>query len=211
MTLVVAVASASFASPVLLKGDALGAVGSRLGVRAGSAQELVVGGVAFSVPGAWEELPASAVEPDRGDASSEAAVTIGSVVSGLCPGGRTATGCADGVQLTFIAYEGGKAGSLPSLVEFEEQLGAQLPHRLAGFRPGDAEMRSGADGTRWLRYSFSWREGSVVHTQVVGAYRNANGTGAVAVATGPAAALAQRTKAIDTFLASGHEQPAAGG
>lgn len=189
---------------MVVKSDAFANASARFtggGEQAEAVEALVAGGVEFALPQAWGRLGATAA---KGDAQER----LGTVVSGLCPGGSEGSACVDGTQLTFIAYSGEDGRELPLLTEFEDQLDAKLAKRFPGFSKGDAAVKPAADGTRWLDYGFSWRSGREQVTQRFAAYRHADGSGVVAMITG--AELEQHAAAIDDFLASAHD-PTAGG
>jgi hypothetical protein len=146
------------------------------------------------MPSSWGRLGATAV-------SDDVEGRIGTVVSGLCPGGSAGATCAHGAQLTFLAYSGDEGRVLPSLDDFEKQLDAKLAREFRGFDKGEAVQRSSADGTRYLDYAFRYRStGGAVREQRFAAFRDHDGSGVVAIASGER--LAHYTKAIDEFLAS---------
>jgi len=203
-TAVIAVATASFTSPILVKSDALAGISHKLGRDTGAqveqTEELVAGGYAFQAPDKWGKLGVGSAR-----SSGDSKESLGTVVSGLCPGGSTGAACEDGVQLTFIAY--GRAGTkgLPALTAFEKQLDTELAHTFKGFTKGEADMHPSADGSRWLRYEFSYQTAKGRNHQTVGVFRHVDGRGVVVVATGPEAALVKRDAAIEKFLASARE------
>jgi hypothetical protein len=200
-TAVVALVTASFSSPMLVKSDAFANASARITGKGGSAQEqpreeIVAGGVAFGMPSSWGRLGASSASDDAG------AERIGTVVSGLCPGGSAGATCTDGVQLTFVAYSGRDNHELPTLDEFEEQLDAKLAKQFDEFAKGEAHQRAGTDGTRYLDYRFSYQVKGVTHSQRFAAFRHEDGSGVVALASG--ARLERHDKAIDGFLATAY-------
>lgn len=203
---VAALAGASFASPVVLKGDALASVTKHLGGGAAAkvaepTEELSAGGFGFALPESWERLGSTAAtsQSDRG------ADQAGTVITAVCPGTSTGSRCTDGVQVTFIVYRGGTGHELPLVTEFDNQLSAQLPKRLAGFKRISSEPTPAADGTRWLRYEFGYTAAGAAKHEVLGAYRHADGSGVVAVATGPSKAYTVHAAEISSFLAGAHE------
>ncbi|MCW2925404.1 MAG: hypothetical protein JWM98_2808 [Thermoleophilia bacterium] len=160
------------------------------------AEQLVVGGVEFGLPAAWGRLGATA-------ASASHTERIGTIVSALCPAGGAGSACVDGTQVTFIAYSGKAGHALPVLNVFEGQLDAKLTREFSGFVKGETKMRPGADGIRYLDYSFTWTQGRAVHHQRFAVYRHGDGSGVVAIATG--ARLQAHAKAISEFLATAHD------
>lgn len=191
-TALVAIVSASFASPILVKADAF--AGSGDGAKPVPTETLVAGGVEFALPESWGRLGASAA------AGSGEAERIGTVVSGICPGGSAGATCVDGVQITFVAYSGKQGHELPKLADFEAQLKAQLAREFRGYRVVDSATRTSDAGVRWLDHQFTWASGDTRVTQRFAAYRHDDGSGVVATITG---ASADHAKAIDAFLASG--------
>lgn len=205
-TALVTLVAASFSSPIVLKSDAVASVTGKLGGAAGGhesapQEQVLAGGVEFTKPAAWGALGASASEA----AASED--TIGTVVAGLCPGGSAGATCKDGTRLTFVAYSGKDGHELPLLTQFQDQLDHQLAKEFAGFTAGEAKTMPGAEGLRYLDYSFTWGAAGHRQAQRIAAYRHADGSGVVVMAVGPR--LEDHDKAIDSFLASAHEPAAA--
>ncbi len=200
-TALVTLVAASFSSPIVLRSDAVANVSSKLGStgehEAASSEQLVAGGVEFTMPSDWDRLGVSAASSGAGEK------TIGTVVTGLCPGGSQGAACSDGTGLTFFAYSGEQDHELPLLSVFEDQLDHQLAREFDGFVAGEAKQLPGADGIRYLDYSFSWGKGGHARAQRIAAYRFSDGSGVVIMAAGPK--LDEHEKAIDAFLASAHE------
>lgn len=190
---VVALAGATFAAPVVVKGDALAQLAGSSGPAAPATEQVVAGGFAFAKPEAWGRMGAGAAEAAAGDQA-------GTVVSGLCPAGGDGVACKGGVQLTFVAYDGVR-GKLPLVTSFEEQLDAKLGKRMRGFRKVGAAARAASDGTRWLRYEFDARG----KREVLGVFRRTDGSGVVVVVVGSPAALERHGRAVDSFLAGAAE------
>lgn len=204
-TALVTLVAASFSSPILVKSDAFDQARDRLAGGGGPAQveteQVVAGGVEFDMPASWGRLGASAAAGD--DVGSDEQ-RIGTVVSGLCPGGGAGANCTDGAQLTFIAYSGEEGRSLPTLPKFREQLDAKLGKEFPGFAGGEVKLRPGSDGSvRYLDYAFTWHEGAATRYQRIAAYRHVDGGGVVAMLTG--ASSDEHAKAVDAFLASARE------
>ena len=203
-TALVTLVAASFSSPIVVKSDAFANASAKLTGSKGAAEQeqappeqIIAGGVQFEMPGEWGRLGASAAS------SGTAKEAIGTVVTGLCPGGSSGATCTDETKLTFVAYTGRDDHELPLLVEFEDQLDGQLAKEFPGFKRGEAKQLPGADGIRYLDYTFTWKQGAAQHTQRVAAYRHSDGSGVVVLGAGPK--LAEHDKGIDAFLASGHE------
>ena len=187
-TALIALVTASFSTPIVAKTDAFASIGG--GRDAVPTEPLVAGGVEFDLPQAWGRLAPSA--------AADAPDKIGTVVSGLCPGGSAGATCEDGVQLTFIAYTGEKGHELPALDAFTKQLDAKLAREFPGFRKASAKQHTSGDGLRWLDYRFTWRSGGKDVTQRFAAYRHEGGSGVVAMVAGDASK--DHAKALDTFL-----------
>jgi hypothetical protein len=200
-TAVVALVTASFTSPILVKSDAFASASARITGKAAAhevpSEQLVAGGVSVAMPQDWGRLGSSAAEDEA------AGQHIGTVVSGLCPGGSEGATCADGVQLTFLAYSGRDGHELPKLGDFQAQLDAKLAKQFRGFKKGPVDERSGSDATRYLDYGFSYSVGGKQRSQRFAAYRHGDGSGVVAIASGEE--LANHAKSIDRFLASASE------
>ncbi|MCW2961498.1 MAG: hypothetical protein JWM90_1885, partial [Thermoleophilia bacterium] len=64
-----------------------------------------------------------------------------------------------------------------------------------------------ADGSRWLGYEFVHAASGAPQQQVVAAYRHGDGSGVIAVASGPAQEVAKQREAINGFFASAQELP----
>lgn len=196
-TALVALVTASFSSPILVKSDTFANASARLSGGAEQAEpteQLVAGGVQFAMPQSWGRLGASAAS---GRGSHE---RVGTVVSGLCPGGSQGATCTDGVQVTFIAYSGEKGRKLPELEQFAAQLDAKLAREFPGFAKLESKERGGKHGVHWLDYGFSWRSGKATVHQRFAAYRHDDGSGVIAAVAG--AQHADHVKALDAFLAS---------
>lgn len=205
-TALVTLVAASFSSPIVLKSDAVASVAGKLGGGGGGREvvhpeQVIAGGVEFAKPTAWGKLGAGASEAAVSDDS------IGTVVTGLCPGGSDGATCTDGTRLTFVAYSGKEGHELPLLARFRDQLDHQLAKEFPGFTAGEATALSGADGIRYLDYSFTWGVGGREQSQRIAAYRHPDGSGVVVMAIGPK--LHAHAKAIDAFFAGAHEPVAA--
>ncbi len=206
-TALVTLVAASFSSPILLKSDTAAKLADRLPGKGGAhevhlaapPEELIAGGVQFELPAAWGRLGASAAAAEQ----DAAAKRLSSVVSGVCPGGSSGGDCKGDVKVTFLAYTGSGASSLPQLAAFEGRLDDELPSKYRGFEKVDAKMRPGADGIRYLDYTFTWKSDHGRSTQRLAAYRHDDGSGVVALVNGGGAG--KHAKAIDAFLLSGHE------
>jgi hypothetical protein len=201
-TALVTLVAASFTSPIIVKSDAFADASARLGEvssrqAATPSEQLIAGGVQFELPGSWDRLGASAA------AGSADVQRIGTVVSGICPGGSAGGDCRGGAKVTFISYSGREGHKLPTLTAFESQLDDKLAGEYKGFAKGESKMRPGADGIRYLDYGFTWGVGRDGQAQRIAAFRHADGSGVVLLATGDE--LATHAKAIDEFLASSHE------
>lgn len=198
MTAIVALVSASFASPIALKGDALASLG--IGGKGAETplEEVEVGGRTFDMPAQWGRLSAAAAQAADVGAGSEAGDGASAVA--VCPAGTAGAECRDGLRVSFVTYE--DEGSLPLLIDLETSLDAGLAKGMRGFRKADAASQTSADGTRWLSYEFTYARGRATNREQLAAYREADGTGVVAVVTGPPAAFEQHERAIDAFLAS---------
>lgn len=196
-TALIALVTASFSSPILVQTDAFASASARLSGKTVTKSEpteaLVAGGVEFAMPQSWGRLGAGAAS------GADPKEHIGTVVSGLCPGGSAGATCKDGVQVTFIAYSGTKGHELPKLGAFGKDLDAKLTSQFPGFEKGKSGGRKGA-GMRWLDYQFSWRSGSTAVQQRFAAYRHGDGSGVVAMVSG--ARDAEHAKAIGAFLNS---------
>jgi hypothetical protein len=213
-TALVALVGASFASPILVKSDALASVGKTFGGGAKPAEvveELVAGGFAYEMPTDWGKLGASATTAAH-DATSTSHDS-GAVVSAVCPAGSTGAACKEGVRITFITYKaaGEEEARLPVLTSLERVFDERFRAEFATFTKGEAQLRPSADATQWLRYDFSHKVGGAVQQQVVAAYRGDDGASVIAVAAGPTKAMAKHGAEIDRFLGSAHElaEPAA--
>lgn len=202
-TALVTLVAASFSSPIVLRSDAVANVTDRLQGKDGghetqaAPEQVLAGGVEFEKPATWDALGASATEITK---DTE---TVGTVVAGLCPGGSSGATCTDGTRLTFIAYSGKDGHDLPLLTTLREQLDAQLAGEFPGFTAGEATSLPGADGIRYLDYSFTWGAEGKRASQRIGAYRHADGSGVVVTATGPK--LEHHRSAIGSFFASARE------
>lgn len=204
-TALVALVSASFASPILVKSDAVANVGAHLklggGPASGQGEQLVAGGFGYEMPASWGRLGGGAVESPRDTTTKQ----VGAVVNSLCPGGSHGSSCEGGVQVTFIAYDGKKAASLPMLTSLERQFDARFAKEFRGFAKGKVELKPSADGSRWLGYEFVHTASGAPQQQVVAAYRHGDGSGVVAVASGPAKEVAKQREEINAFFASAQE------
>jgi hypothetical protein len=189
----VALVTASFSTPIVAKSDAFASIAGSGGKQAEPTEQLVAGGVSFALPQSWGRLGPSAA---AGDASER----IGTVVSGVCPGGSAGAKCVDGTQVTFIAYTGEKGHELPDLDAFGTQLDAKLSSQFPGFRKVESKVKTAGGGMHWLDYSFTWRSGGKDVTQRFAAYRQKGGSGVVAMVAGDGT---DHAKALDSFLASG--------
>lgn len=204
-TALITLVVASFSSPIVLKSEAVGAQlgkltgGSAKAPHAEPPESLVAGGVQFEMPATWGRLGATAV----GGGGERDSSRIGTVVSGICPGGSAGSTCTDRTRLTFVVYSGKDGHQLPLLTEFAGQLDARLATEYRGFRKADAKMRPGADGIRYLDYTFTWGHGRHGAAQRIAAFRHEDGSGVVVLGTGPK--LAEHAAAIDGFLATAHE------
>lgn len=192
-TALIALVTASFSTPIVAKSDAFANIAGTDRARTVATEQLVAGGVEFALPEDWGRLGPSA-------AAGDATERIGTVVSGVCPGGSAGARCVDGTQVTFIAYTGEKGHELPELDAFGSQLDAKLSGRFPGFRKLDSKVRTAGGGMRWLDYSFTWRSKGRDVTQRFAAYRHKGGSGVVAMV---ASGGTDHAKALDTFLASG--------
>lgn len=197
-TAIAALVSASFASPIVAKSDI---VTSAFGGGRPQVEQVVAGGVAFAMPEAWDRLGATSTATD-GRAAAERD-RIGTVVSGLCPGGSAGATCRDGVQVTFITYSGARDHELPLLTKLERQLDAQLGRKYRGFAKVEAKQRPGADGIRYIDYRFTHGVGGARREERLAAFRHDDGSGVIALASG--AGLATHDAAISRFLESSHE------
>lgn len=194
-TALVTLVAVSFSSPIIAKSDAFASASARLtGKERAPVQQLVAGGVEFAMPESWGRLGA-------GSAASDAtkAERIGTVVTGVCPGGSAGSECADGTVLTFIAYSGEHGHELPRLARFKDQLESQLAKEFPGYRGGESRTRRAADGSRYLDYSFTWGARGARTAQRIATYRHPDGAGVVVMATGPQ--LADHAERLDEFLA----------
>lgn len=190
-TALIALVTASFSTPIVAKSDALASIGGG-GREPVATEPLVAGGVEFDLPQAWGRLAPSA-------ASSQADDRIGTVVSGLCPGGSAGAACEDGTQVTFIAYSGEQGHELPKLDAFAAQLDGKLAREFKGFRKVSAKQHAAKDGLHWLDYRFTWRSNGTDVEQRFAAYRHDDGSGVVAMV---ATDGADHAKALDNFLGS---------
>lgn len=195
-TALITLVAASFASPILVKSDALGGSAKSAHVEPGEA--VVAGGVEFEMPLDWGRLGASAAGGGGADGSR-----IGTVVSGICPAGSAGSTCTDRTRLTFVAYSGKDGHKLPPLAKFEDQLDARLAKEYRGFAKAGAKVRTGSHGAHYLDYRFTWGQGRHGAAQRIAVFRRKDGSGVVVLGTGPK--LAEHAKAIDAFLSTGHE------
>lgn len=200
-TALVALVTASFSSPIVVKTDAFASASARITGRevqqAEPTEPLVAGGVQFAMPSSWGRLGPTAAASAPG-----AGGRIGTVVGGLCPGGSAGAACADATRVTFIAYSGDKGHQLPKLEEFQARLDARLAREFPGFRKGESGTEKGAGGTHRLDYRFSWRSGKARAQQRFAAYRHKDGSGVVVMITG--AGHKDHAPALERFVASGH-------
>lgn len=196
-SIVIALAGATVASPFVVKNDALAKITGRDAKPAPVMEEVVAGGYTYQMPGAWGRLGAESAQASAGEQS-------GTVVAGVCPGGDTGSACKDDVQITFVAYDGTR-GKLPLASTFEQSLDSALPKRMKGFRKLTSGTGPSADGSTWLRYEFTIGAGPKQRRELLGAFRHSDGSGVVAVAVGPRAALQKHHKSILTFLATAEE------
>lgn len=198
-TALVTLVVASFSSPIIVKSDAFATASARIGDAVSKeapaqTEQLMAGGVQFALPESWDRLGASAAS------SSAKASRIGTVVSGICPGGSAGGDCRGGAKVTFIAYSGRSGHKLPTLTAFESQLDDKLGAEYRNFAKGESKLRPGADGVRYLDYAFTWGSGAKAQSQRIAAFRHADGSGVVLLVTGDQ--LAKHAAAIDEFLAS---------
>jgi hypothetical protein len=193
-TALIALVTASFSTPIVAKSDAFANIAGKDGGSTVATEQLVAGGVEFALPEDWGRLGPSA-------AAGSASERIGTVVSGVCPGGSAGAECVDGTQVTFIAYTGDKGHELPDLDAFGSQLDARLSSQFPGYRKLESKVKTAAGGMRWLDYSFTWRSKGQTVTQRFAAYRHKGGSGVVAMVAGDGT---DHAKALDSFLASGH-------
>lgn len=194
-TAVIALVTASFSSPILVKSDAFAGISGGSASPAVPTESIVAGGVEFALPETWGRLGASAA---AGTGSGE---RIGTVVSGVCPGGSNGPSCTGDAKVTFLAYSGKAGHELPKLAKFGKQLQARLGSKLVGYKVGDSSLEKTASGMPWLDHEFTWRSGKHVVHQRFAVYRHGDGSGVVAMVAGSADAT--HAKAIDAFLESG--------
>lgn len=207
-TTAVLLVGASFSSPIVLHASghmpkvssALSAAHKTTGT-ATPTSPLVVSGREFAVPLTWGAIPGSQL-PSAGEASA-----VGSVVSGVCPGGRVGGSCAGDVDVTFVTYDA--KANFPSLVDVEATFDRDFGRSMRGFHKVKAEQRTDSGGDRWMRYEFTYTgDQGIVRHEVLGVWRASSGNAVVAIAVGPQRTYAQSAKAIDTFMTSTHPSSA---
>ena len=206
MTALVALVGASFASPIIAKSDAFAQVGHRLSGGSAAQHEahetLSAGGYTYAMPTRWGRLGAGSITDGEQGSAAEPA---GTVVSAVCPGGAAGATCKDGVQVTFVSYRGGKGHELPIVSSIEDAFDAQFATQLSAFHKVAATPQAAADGSRWLRYQFTYGAKGGARSEMLGAYRHEDGSGVVVVAVGPKAAMQAHEQAIGEFLAGAVE------
>jgi hypothetical protein len=195
--------AASFASPIIAKSDAAAKVGDRLSglvpskVDKPALDPFVAGDVQFALPADWDRLGATSVA-----GATDGGKRIGTIVSGVCPGGSAGAACTNDATLRFVAYSGEDGHKLPKLDKLKSKLDDRLAKEYRGFAKVESKMRSGADGIRYLDYSFTWGKPGARRSQRLSAYRHTDGDGVVVLGTG--LALDKHAAKIDEFLASAH-------
>ncbi|MCW2949213.1 MAG: hypothetical protein JWN41_226 [Thermoleophilia bacterium] len=201
MTAMIALAGATFVSPIALKSDAFAQVGKRLSGEHHAriaTEAIAAGGFSYDMPSAWGRLGGSTSTDTHGNAA-------GVLVSAVCPAGDTGTACRGGVQVSFISYRGGKGHELPVMSAMVDTFNREFRATLRGFRLVKAAPAVAADGRRWQRYEFTYATRRGVHRQVLGGFRHADGSGVIVAASGPTAAVAGHERVIDGLLASATE------
>jgi hypothetical protein len=198
MGAVVALAGATLASPFIVKDNALAKLAGRDSKAAPAMEQVVAGGFQYAMPASWGQIGAESAEANADDQAT------GTVVGGVCPGGSAGATCDGDVQITFVAYNG-EHGKLPLPTTFEETLDGALPKRVAGFHKVDSATAPSADGTTWLRYEFTLGTAAARRHEVLGEFRHSDGSGVVAVAVGPRAAIQRHRDGIVEFLASAED------
>ncbi|MCW2973659.1 MAG: hypothetical protein JWN72_1932 [Thermoleophilia bacterium] len=204
MTAVAALVGVTFASPIALKSDAFASVGHRLAGDKGHQVEVETvsaGGFTYDMPTTWGRLGASSVGAGNQDGA-------GTIVAAVCPSGDSGSACTGDVQVSFVNYRGGAGHELPLVSSIEDTFDAEFKVKLPGFTKVEASPKSAADGTRWLRYEFTYQSKGGLRREVLGAFRHTDGSGVIAVATGPDAALRKQASAIDRFLLGATEDVA---
>jgi len=145
--------------------------------------KVAAGGFEFAYPAGWSKIA-------HGDLPTEAvrnADAAGSVVAGLCTAKVQGAGCGAPVDVSYVLFQQGEA--FPALASLETSLDGSLSSQFTGFKKSGAELRSTADGLRYLEYQFSFTKDGVKQHELVAAYRH-EGKGLLVVATGPAADFA---------------------
>lgn len=189
--MVIVLASASFASPILIKSDAFGTVLGSPAAAADGGEAIAAGGMEFTMPTSWRRLATSSASTDRSSGR-------GTIVAAICPRGGSAAGCAKDVQVTLIAFSGKPGHELPELGHLQDQLRRDLAKEFTGIRSVEVHGGHIAGGVDALDYDFT--HGPMAHGmgQRIAAYRHADGSGVIALITGTEGA--EGTAALDTFL-----------
>lgn len=166
-----------------------------------------VGSYSFSYPDNWTEIAKASLPREPSSTATE-----GKVVAGVCPSGERRrdgkVACIPGVDVTYVLFQEGK--QLAKLPELENSLDASLANAFQQFSKLSAHERTSTDGSRYLRYEFEFTHRGVRRSEILGAFRNDDGTGAIVVAVGPKDRFVKYRKQVDEMLRA-VEQPGAGG
>lgn len=152
--------------------------------------KLTLGEYTFSYPKRWQTIS----DP----ATFTALPKVGVVRKGLCA--ATAEGsCTTSNHVAYMLFE--QPGKMASINVVVKQLRTALPQQLQGFGHLSVQSLKTKSGIPYAVLNFQFTKG-VVRQESVAIYRDVNGEGAVAVATGPSAEFAQTKSSMDEIFAS---------
>lgn len=149
------------------------------------------GGFTFDYSRAWRQMPS-----DRLPAKEVKSVE-GAVVAGLCPRGSQPGTCEDGLDVTYMLFQ--EAQAFPNPASLEPQFDASFAKRFDGFEKIEGAVVAAADGTRYLRYEFTFDDDGVTKREIVAAYR-ADAQGVLVIAAGEATEFAEHRASIVRML-----------
>lgn len=186
---VVAAAGAAFAGAMLFGSTS---VHVPKGSEAKAHATLKLGDYKFSYPKSWQRMT---------DASDFAAVPkAGAVKTGLCAASVAVATCAPDQHVSYMLFEQpGKMAPLPQVVK---GLRKALPHQLPGFGKLSVSSLTTQSGIPYTVLNFEYRKGKELRQESVAIYRDAEGNGAVVVATGPKTEFASKRDKMDSIFAS---------
>lgn len=134
------------------------------------------GGFHFVYPKGWKRMPSAKVPADAKTS------VRGHVVAGLCPGASSKAHCSVSVDMSYVIFQ--QSEILPNLDTLQAAFEQSFPRSYTSYRKLSGDEYRTVDGTAYLRYEFSFRDGSEQRQGIVAAYR-ARSKGVIVVASGP--------------------------